>query len=165
MRSLELLLSVKDMLTDTMKAYPFPAPDGACEDLQVFLHGLPEEQGTRAYPFICVRWVGGDLNEGMDFYGGAEGRETLALVLGLYAPESQEQAGLILAELLDWTRAVLRRNRIVAGKFQLELPLRASVPDPEKQWIEYHMATIFPEYTYVIPSTPLGGTLKEHTYE
>ena len=93
------------------------------------------------------------------------GRETLALVLGMYAPESQEQAGLILAELLDWTRAVLRRNRVVAKKFQLELPLKASIPDPEKQWMEYHMATVFPEYQYIIPSIPLGGTLKEHTYE
>ena len=78
---------------------------------------------------------------------------------------ARRQAGLILAELLDWTRAVLRRNRVVAKKFQLELPLKASIPDPEKQWMEYHMATVFPEYQYIIPSTPLGGTLKEHTYE
>ena len=154
-----------EMLTEAMKEYPFPAPDGSCEDLQVFLHGLPDEQGRRTYPFICVRWVSGDINEGVDGYIGAEGRETLALVLGMYAPESQEQAGLILAELLDWTRAVLRRNRVVDKKFQLELPLKASIPDPEKQWMEYHMATVFPEYQYIIPSTPLGGTLKEHTYE
>ncbi|MEI3478844.1 MAG: hypothetical protein V8Q84_06690 [Bilophila sp.] len=165
MRSRELVLAVRDMLADAVKDYPFPSPDGSREDLQVFLHGLPEEQGARTFPFICVRWVGGDINESIATYGRAESRETLALVLGLYAPESQEQAGLILAELLDWTRAVLRRNRIVAGKFQLELPLRASVPDPEKQWIEYHMATIFPEYQYRIPSTSLGGTLKEHSHE
>lgn len=164
MRTRELLSAVRDMLAGAMKDYPFPAPDGV-SDLEVFLHGLPDTQGARTYPFICVRWVSGDLDEGMGYRTGAESREMLALVLGLYAPESQEQAGLILAELLDWTRAVLRRNRIVAGKFQLELPLRASVPDPEKQWTEYHMATLFPEYTYVIPSTPLGGTLKEHTYE
>ena len=150
MRSRELLLAVKEMLTEAMKEYPFPTPDGSCEDLQVFLHGLPDEQGRRTYPFICVRWVSGDINEGVD---------------GYIAPESQEQAGLILAELLDWTRAVLRRNRVVAKKFQLELPLKASIPDPEKQWMEYHMATVFPEYQYIIPSTPLGGTLKEHTYE
>lgn len=106
MRSRELLLAVKEMLTEAMKEYPFPTPDGSCEDLQVFLHGLPDEQGRRTYPFICVRWVSGDINEGVDGYIGAEGRETLALVLGMYAPESQEQAGLILAELLDWTRAV-----------------------------------------------------------
>ena len=111
MRSRELLLAVKEMLTEAMKEDPFPTPDGSCEDLQVFLHGLPDEQGRRTYPFICVRWVSGDINEGVDGYIGAEGRETLALVLGMYAPESQEQAGLILAELLDWTRAVLRRNR------------------------------------------------------
>lgn len=157
MRSRGLLLAVKELLTGAMKDYPFPVPDGSCEGLQVFLHGLPDEQGGRTYPFICVRWAGGDINEGADVYGGAEGRETLALVLGLYAPESQEQAGLLLAELLDWTRAVLRRNRVVAKMFQLELPLKASIPDPEKQWTEYHMATVFPEYQYVIPSTPLGG--------
>ena len=99
------------MLTEAMKEYPFPTPDGSCEDLQVFLHCLPDEQGRRTYPFICVRWVSGDINEGVDGYIGAEGRDTLALVL------------------------------------------------------EYHMATVFPEYQYIIPSTPLGGTLKEHTYE
>ena len=165
MRSRELLLSVRELLTEAMKDYPFPAPGGSREDLEVFIHGLPDEQGRRTYPFICVRWAGGDISEGADVYGGAEGRETLALVLGLYAPESQEQAGLILAELLDWTRAVLRRNRVVAQKFELALPLKASVPDPEKQWMEYHLATLYPEYQYVIPSTPLGGTLKEHTDE
>ena len=90
MRSRELLLAVKEMLTEAMKEYPFPTPDGSCEDLQVFLHGLPDEQGRRTYPFICVRWVSGDINEGVDGYIGAEGRETLALVLGMYAPESQE---------------------------------------------------------------------------
>lgn len=162
MRSRELLLAVKELLAESMKEYPFPTPEGSCEDLQVFLHGLPDEQGRRTYPFICVRWASGGIDEGME---GAEGRETLALVLGMYAPESQEQAGLILAELLDWTRAVLRRNRVVAKKFQLELPLKASIPDPEKQWMEYHLATIYPEYQYVIPSTSLGGTLKERSYE
>ena len=75
MRSRELLLAVKEMLTEAMKEYPFPAPDGSCEDLQVFLHGLPDEQGRRTYPFICVRWVSGDINEGVDGYIGAEGRK------------------------------------------------------------------------------------------
>ena len=70
MRSRELLLAVKEMLTEAMKEYPFPTPDGSCEDLQVFLHGLPDEQGRRTYPFICVRWVSGDINEGVDGYIG-----------------------------------------------------------------------------------------------
>ena len=98
------------MLIKAMNDYPFPASNGKSGDLQVFLHGLPEDQrGT--YPFVCVRWASGSLDEDAD---GAEGRETLALVVGMFAPEGQEQAGLILAELLDWLRAVLRRNRVVA---------------------------------------------------
>ena len=42
---------------------------------------------------------------------------------------------------------------------------KSSMPEPDRQWIEHHYATVYPEYQYVIPSTPLGGTLKEHTYE
>ena len=91
--------------------------------------------------------------------------ETLALVIGMFAPEGQEQAGLLLAELLDWLRAVLRRNRVVAKKFELQYPLKSSMPEPDRQWIEHHYATVYPEYQYVIPSILLGGTLKEHTYE
>ena len=122
----------------------------------MFLHGLPDEQGRRTYPFICVRWVSGDINEGVDGYIGAEGRETLALVLGMYAPESQEQAGLILAELLDWTRAVLRRNRVVAKKFQLELPLKASIPDPEKPVDGVPYGDCFPGIPVYYPVHPVG---------
>lgn len=155
MRSRELLLAVRDMLTEAMNEYPFPSPCGHSEDLEVFMHGLPDEQGRRTYPFVCIRWVSGELDESAEIYAGAECKEELAIVLGVYAPKNQEQAGLILAELLDWTRAVLRRNRIVGGKFELILPLKSSIPDPEKQWIEYHMATIFPEYQYAIPSTPV----------
>ena len=147
MKSKELLLSVREMLIGAMQDYPFPASDGGHGDLQVFLHGLPEDQrGT--YPFICIRWASGGIDEGME---GAEGR--------------QEQAGLLLAELLDWLRAVLRRNRVVAKKFELQYPLKSSMPEPDRQWIEHHYATVYPEYQYVIPSIPLGGTLKEHTYE
>ena len=161
MKSKELLLSVREMLIGAMQDYPFPACDGGHGDLQVFLHGLPEDQrGT--YPFICIRWASGGIDEGME---GAEGRETLALVIGMFAPEGQEQAGLLLAELLDWLRAVLRRNRVVAKKFELQYPLKSSMPEPDRQWIEHHYATVYPEYQYVIPSIPLGGTLKEHTYE
>lgn len=69
-----------------------------------------------------------NLDEDAD---GAEGRETLALVVGMFAPEGQEQAGLILAELLDWLRAVLRRNRVVAQKFELQYPLKSSMPEPD----------------------------------
>ena len=161
MKSKELLLSVREMLIGAMQDYPFPASDGGHGDLQVFLHGLPEDQrGT--YPFIWLRWASGGIDEGME---GAEGRETLALVIGMFAPEGQEQAGLLLAELLDWLRAVLRRNRVVAKKFELQYPLKSSMPEPDRQWIEHHYATVYPEYQYVFPSIPLGGTLKEHTYE
>ena len=73
------------MLIGAMQDYPFPASDGGHGDLQVFLHGLPEDQrGT--YPFICIRWASGGIDEGME---GAEGRETLALVIGMFAPEGQ----------------------------------------------------------------------------
>ncbi|MFR8053769.1 MAG: hypothetical protein ACLU6O_03270 [Bilophila wadsworthia] len=153
MKSKELLLSVREMLIKAMNDYPFPASNGKSGDLQVFLHGLPEDQrGT--YPFVCVRWASGSLDEDAD---GAEGRETLALVVGMFAPEGQEQAGLILAELLDWLRAVLRRNRVVAQRFELQYPLKSSMPEPDRQWTEHHYATVYPEYQYVIPSTPLGG--------
>lgn len=162
MKSRELIMAMKELLLSALRDYPFPLPGGGCGDVAVFVHGLPDEQGARTYPFICVRWASGDIEEGMD---GASALETLALVLGIHAPQDQEEAGLLLAELLDWLRATLRRHRVVARKFELQVPLRAVVPEPEKEWFLYHMATVYPQYNYVVPSTPLGRTLKEHTYE
>lgn len=179
MKTRDMMLAVKAMLAKALEDYPFPVPEAATElsspvpgeavsrkgggparvlrpaasDLKVFLHGLPDEQENGTYPFVCVRWAKGDLNEGMGIAGCME---TLALIIGVHAPRSQEQAGLLLAEALDWIRAVLRRNRIVGDRYELKLPLSASIPDYEKRWNEFHMATVFAEYNYAIPPTPLG---------
>lgn len=176
MKTRSLMLAVKAMLVHALEDYPFPIPEvradvsglageavsgeapalvgkPAASDLKVFLHGLPDEQESGTYPFVCVRWVKGDINEGM---GSAGCTETLALIIGVHAPQSQEEAGLLLAEALDWIRAALRRNRVVNERYQLNLPLSASIPDYEKRWNEFHMATVFADYDYVIPPTPLG---------
>ena len=176
MKTRSLMLAVKAMLVHALEDYPFPLPERGTElcgmaaealcgeappltrrpaagDLKVFLHGLPEKMGDRTYPFVCIRWTKGEVDE-KEWQGG--GLETLALIIGVHAPRNQEQAGLLLAEALDWIRAALRRNRIVDGRYQLNLPLSASIPDYEKRWNEFHMATVFADYDYVIPPTPLG---------
>jgi hypothetical protein len=84
------------------------------------------------------------------------GREVVGMVIGVYAPKNQEQAGLISAALLDEVRRIVWRNRLVAEKFELEPPLRAAIPPPEKRWNQYHMATVEAEYNYALPPRGLG---------
>ena len=42
MKSRELLLRLREVLTAELRDYPFPDPSGGMRDARVFLHGLPE---------------------------------------------------------------------------------------------------------------------------
>ena len=122
-----LLLSVLcAFVKETVAAYPFPSPDGPVQDCRVFLHGLPEEQEAETWPFVVCRFVDGEVTSEAD--SKTVLKDTVALILGVHSPVSQEQAGLLLAELLDLLRAALWRKRLLAGRFELEEPLRSLIP-------------------------------------
>jgi hypothetical protein len=154
MRSRELVTSLHAHLAAELKNYAFPDPSGTPHDCRVFLHGLPDTQDARTYPFVCVRWVDSGLEEDGD---GAYVTETVTLILGVYAPESQEEAGILLAELMDAVVGCVRRCRLLEHRFQRELPIRAAIPDPERQWNQYHMATVTTTWQYGIPVTPISA--------
>lgn len=152
MRSHELIIALRDHIAKELENYPFPDPSGEDHSCRVFLHGLPDAQDAKTYPFVCVRWVDGELEEA-DAQAGV--KETVALVVGVYTPESQEAAGYLLAQLIDALMGIVRRTRLLAQRFQLVLPIQAGIPDPERKWNEYHMATVTTTWQYAIPVTPL----------
>lgn len=161
MKSRKLLLDIQTLLIAEMENYPFPSPDPedlAC-DARVFLHGLPEEQGGESYPFIVVRWVEGRLEETETQ---ALAFETVGLVLGVYAPRNQEQAGVLMTDMLDAVRQILWRNRQLARMFDLVPPLRAAIPGPKEKWNQYHLASVEAEWNYVLPSRGLGKNGAEY---
>ena len=90
----EICAAVREALAD----YPFPAPDGSWSDVRVFLHGLPQEQGDACYPFVIVRWISGSMEE--ETAQVTRLRETVGLALGVYASKTQEQAGILLADMV-----------------------------------------------------------------
>lgn len=145
-----LLTALEDFVKVTVHDYPFPSPDGACEDCRVFLHGLPEGQEEGTWPFIVCRFVDGELTSEAD--GKTTLKDTVALILGVHSPVSQEQAGFLLAELLDLLRAALWRQRILAGRFELQEPLRARVADMGQKVHQFHLATLETTWNYVWPS-------------
>lgn len=149
----EICAAVRGALAD----YPFPAPDGSWSDVRVFLHGLPQEQGDACYPFVIVRWISGSVEETAQV---TRLRETVGLALGVYASKTQEQAGILLAELLDCLRRSLWKGRILAGRFELEEPVKAEIPTPRTRWNEYHLATIETVWNYVWPSRGLEELTK-----
>ena len=104
----EICAAVRGALAD----YPFPAPDGSWSDVRVFLHGLPQEQDDACYPFVIVRWISGSMEE-------KQPRSRACARLGgwpgVYASKTQEQAGILLAELLDCLRRSLWKGRVLAG--------------------------------------------------
>ena len=150
----EICAAVREALAD----YPFPAPDGSWSDVRVFLHGLPQEQGDACYPFVIVRWISGSVES--DTPQVTRLRETVGLALGVYASETQEQAGILLAELLDCLRRPLWKGRVLAGRFELEEPVKAEIPTPRTRWNEYHLATIETVWNYVWPSRGLEELTK-----
>ena len=100
-----------------------------------------------------IRWAEGKIEEDE---GRTLGVETVGLVLGVYAPRDQEQAGLVSADLLDAVRQIVWRNRLLARTFDLVPPLRASIPAPKERWNQYHMATVEAEWNYALPRRGMG---------
>lgn len=144
-----LLSELCAFVEETVAGYPFPSPDGLVQDCRVFLHGLPEDQDSGTWPFIVCRFVDGEVSSEPD--GKTTLKDTVALILGVHSPLSQEQAGLLLAELLDLLRAALWRERLLAGRFELEEPVRARVADMEHKVHRFHLATLETTWNYVWP--------------
>lgn len=153
-----LLTSLCAFVERTLSGYPFPSPDAPCEDCRVFLHGLPEAQDAGTWPFVICRLVEGELASEAD--GKTVLTDTVALILGVHAPASQAQAGLLLAELMDALRAALWRERLLAGRFELQEPVRARVADMEQKVHKFHLATLETTWNYVWPPKGQAGLTK-----
>lgn len=148
-----LLCELAAFVREAVKEYPFPDPSGEWLECRVFLHGPPEEQEEAIYPFVVVRWVEGEVYSEED--GKTVLRDTVALILGVYSPRSQAEAGLLCAELLDCLRRALWKQRLLARRFELVEPLRASIPDSRQQVHHFHMVTLETVWNSVWPPKAL----------
>lgn len=155
-----LLCELHSFLSAEVKNYGFPSPDAAApdapwRDCRVYLHGLPEEQDDTVYPFVLIRWMGGDVD--CDESGATHVRDTVALVLGIHSPRAQAEAGLLLAELVDSLRRSLWRNPLLAARFSLVEPLRVTTPKLQQQQVHlFHMATVETVWDYLWPPKTLA---------
>lgn len=154
MTSRLLLTELTALVRRAVAGYSFPAPEGGQRDARVFLHGLPEEPGDAVYPFVLVRWVEGEVSSEADHKVALE--DTVGLALGVHSPHSQEEAGLLTADLLDCLRRAIWRQRLLAGRFELVEPLKASIPVPKQRWHTYHMATLETVWNYNWPPKGLA---------
>lgn len=151
--SRQLLTELVKFVRDTVKGYPFPDPSGAWLDCRVYLHGLPEEQEDGIYPFVLVRWAEGEVQSDQDARTSL--RDNVILALGVHAPRSQAEAGLLCAELMDVLRRALWKKRILSGRFELVEPLKSAMPGIQQQVHRFHMATIETVWDYVWPPKAL----------
>lgn len=161
MTSRLLLLTLEEFLRQAVAGYPFPSPGQGLADVRLFVHALPDngpgegpgggpdDACATCYPFIVLRWLSGSVACAED--GGTVVTDTVALALGVYAPQSQTQAGMLLAELLDATRYALWRARLVGQRFELAEPLEAAIPEPHERWHLFHLATLKTTWTYTWP--------------
>ena len=148
-----LLLDLTGFVSEIVKDYPFPSPDGEWMDCRVFLHGLPENQDDGTYPFVLVRWQEGNIESMED--SKTVLRDTVALVLGVHSPKNQEQAGLLCAELMDCLRRAIWKKRILANSFELVEPLRSTMPEADRQQHRFHMAILETVWNYTWPPKAL----------
>lgn len=159
MRSRELLLALEEVFKKELGDYLFPSTLGADQPVRIFLHSWPQEQDEDVFPSIVIRWAGSEMEE---VEQEASIVETIAIAIGVYAPDNQRQAGILLAELNDAVMQILHRyqNRVVAGRFQREWAIESEQPSPERKWSEYHAATIVTKWHYNVPITPLDFSTK-----
>lgn len=149
MTSRALLQALMIFVTKAVEDYPFPSASGEWRDCRVFLHGLPDGQDEETYPFVVVRWQEGEIESLEDARTILQ--DTVLLILGVHAPQSQEQAGLLCAELLDCLRRALWKQRILDRRFELVEPLRSSMLEPGRQQHRFYMASIVTVWNYVWP--------------
>lgn len=156
MKSYDLICAVRDFLRAELRNLPLPDPAAGRDAApRVFVHNLPdrredEDEYPATYPFVIVRLAEGDTDDTL-----CRCVDTLVLVVGVWAPESQEQAGLLTAQTLDAIRISLRAGRVIGGRFELE-ELGFSQPEPKRQWNEYHLATVNTRWNYTFPRRAVG---------
>lgn len=156
MKSYDLILSLRDFLRKELAVLPLPDPiTGFDVSPHVFIHNLPDrlsESGDlpASYPFVIIRLAEGETDDNQ-----CRCIDTVMLVVGVWALESQEQAGLLAAQTLDAIRISLRATRIIGERFELE-ELNVTQPEPRKQWNEYHLATVNTRWNYTIPRRAVG---------
>lgn len=148
-----LLIALTSFVSDAVRDYPFPSPDGNKIDCRVFLHGLPENQDEGTYPFVIVRWQEGAIESMEDSQTVL--RETVALILGVHSPKNQKEAGLLCAELMDALRRAIWKQRILARCFELVEPLNSVMPEADRQQHHYQMAVIETVWNYTWPPKAL----------
>lgn len=153
MKSRELLLAVADFLRAELSTTLFPDPDGSELAPRVFLHNVPESPDSGSYPFVILRL---GAVENTETAAGCEAEDTVLMALGVWSEDGPEAVGLMGATLMDIIRAALMRQRQVAEKFDLVLPLTGASPEPDRQWNQYHMATIVTRWNYPTPRRPLS---------
>ena len=151
MKSYDLILALRDFLRQELTALSLPDPlAGHDVSPRVFIHNLPDRQTAAGempatYPFIIIRLAEGETDDAQNIC-----TDSVLLVVGVWAPESQEQAGLLTARTLDFLRISLRARRLISERFELE-ELSITQPEPQKQWNEYHLATVNTRWNYTIP--------------
>lgn len=156
MKSCDLILALRDFLVKELAPLSLPDPStGHDVSPRVFIHNLPDrlsESGDlpAGYPFVIIRLAGGETDDNQ-----CRCTDTLVLAVGVWSPESQEQAGLLAAQTLDFLRISLRSARILGERFELE-ELSVTQPEPKRQWNEYHLATVNTRWNYTIPRRAVG---------
>lgn len=156
MKSYDLILALRDFLRKELAVLPLPDPiTGFDVSPHVFIHNLPDRQTAAgetpaAWPFAIVRLAEGETDDNQ-----CRCIDTVVLAVGVWAPESQEQAGLLAVQTLDAIRISLRATRIIGERFELE-ELNVTQPEPRKQWNEYHLATVNTRWNYTIPRRAVG---------
>ena len=156
MKSYDLMLALRDFLRKELAELPLPDPNtGFDVSPHVFIHNLPDRQTAAgeipaAWPFVIVRLDEGETDDDQCLC-----IDTVVLAVGVWAPESQEQAGLLAAQTLDAIRISLRATRIIGERCVLD-ELNITQPEPQKQWNEYHLATVKTRWNYTIPRRAVG---------
>ena len=156
MRNEDLIACIVDLMKKELKNYHYPQIDGKFDVCNVYRYNVPSTQDTKSYPFLIVRLIECEVEE--DFNNGfCDVVSSVAIGLGIFSQDGPEIAGKLLDNLCDTVLYILRRTRTIDDRFNRRMPLNLTVPEPDKQWHDFHMATIISQWDFIVPAIPLYG--------
>lgn len=132
MVSMVLVDALSSVLTTALANYTFTTPKGVATAPHVVAGWLPPKDpknaasGLEDVPYVLIRFAGhDDLAEG-------DSEAKVHIYVGIY--DESHDGWRNVANVLEHIRQVLLKNRTIAKKFRLTLPLKSTIPTEEQPY-------------------------------
>lgn len=151
MRSFALMRALKAFVSEKLQ----PTASG----VGVYVGGLPFDE-EEAFPFVVLRLAEGSVENQPDC---GCCTDKILLHVGVWEPESIEDATFACLSVCDELRGALWYERVLDERYELE-EVRVVIPDPERTQHEYHILTLVTSWNYLVPPHHAGNDYRDDQF-